>query len=149
MKKVTIYTDGSCLGNGKEDNCGGWAAILTYGTHVKEIYGGDQRTTNNRMELTAVIESIKRLKEPCEIELYVDSTYVINTILALKSNCPKLSKTGKLRANPDLMDVLAEVAKGHSIDVVHVTSHSGDAYNERCDALAKASAKAMKVQVIK
>lgn len=149
MKKVTIYTDGSCLGNGKESACGGWAAILTYGTHEKEIYGGEPNTTNNRMELTAVIEALKRLKEACEVEIWLDSTYVITAIGALKTGSPLVNKAGKPRANNDLIQELVAVSKQHKLDVVHVKGHSGNKYNERCDILAKASAEAVKVQVIK
>ena len=89
MKTVTIYTDGACSGN---PGPGGWGAVLRYGAHERELSGGEAQTTNNRMELTAVIEALRLLKEPCEVELYSDSKYVIDALWTFGSGCCRSSR---------------------------------------------------------
>ncbi|MBR7098004.1 MAG: ribonuclease HI [Clostridia bacterium] len=145
MKHVDIYTDGSCRGN---PGVGGWGAILIYGTHKKELSGGEAQTTNNRMELTAVIEALSALKEPCEITLTSDSKYVIE---ALEKGWAKGWKArGWKRAdkspalNPDLWERLLALVDYHNVTTVWVKGHAGHPYNERCDALATAFADKIK-----
>ena len=133
MKDITIYTDGACKGN---PGPGGWAAILVYGGHEKVISGhSDGETTNNRMELTAVIEAVKACKIPCNITVVSDSTYVVMTKDKWASYMRK-----RVRKNYDLWKELLDVARagGHTLAYQHVDGHSGNPYNERCDAIAKA-----------
>ncbi len=136
MKKVQIYTDGACRGN---PGAGGWGAILVYGRHEKELSGGERETTNNRMELTAAIEGLSALKEPCEVTLYSDSKYVIDAFLMgwVESWHNAGWKRGKSELkNPDLWERLYNLTEKHKIEFVWVKGHNGHAYNERCDALA-------------
>jgi len=137
MKKVYIYTDGACSGNpGK----GGWGAILVYANIEKELCGGCADTTNNRMELTAVIEALKKLKEPCEVELTTDSKYVCDSVNKgwlyswKKNGWKKADKKPAL--NIDLWEELIPLLETHSVTFNWVKGHSGHPYNERCDALA-------------
>ena len=137
MKHVDIYTDGACRGNpGK----GGWGAILVYQGHEKELSGGEQQTTNNRMELMAAISALEALKEPCEITLYSDSKYMIDSITKgwvyswKAKGWKKADKSPAL--NPDLWERLLELLDMHEVSFVWVKGHDGHAYNERCDALA-------------
>ena len=137
MKHVDIYTDGACRGNpGK----GGWGAILVYGKHEKEMSGGERETTNNRMELTAAIKALEALKEPCEITLYSDSKYMIDSITKgwaeswRKKGWKKADKSPAL--NPDLWETLLDLLKIHTVEFVWVRGHNGHEYNERCDTLA-------------
>lgn len=137
MKKIEIYTDGACSGNpGK----GGWAAVLVYGSKKKEISGSDKNTTNNRMELTAVIQALKALKEPCEVTLTTDSKYVCDAINKKwvyswkKNNWKKSDKKPAL--NVDLWQELLELLNNHTVNFVWVKGHDGHKYNERCDRLA-------------
>ena len=139
MKKVEIFTDGSSLGN---PGAGGWCAILKYKNHEKIISGGEDYTTNNRMELKAVIEALKRLKEPCEIELFSDSTYVLKGISEWLSNWIK--KDFKNVKNEDLWREFIEVSKGHKINVNWIKGHSGHIENEKCDTISKEEAKKRK-----
>ncbi|MBQ5515006.1 MAG: ribonuclease HI [Oscillospiraceae bacterium] len=136
MKTVTLYTDGACSGN---PGPGGWAAILCYGKAVKELSGGEAETTNNRMELTAVIESLNALKRPCEVELYTDSQYVANAInLGWLENWKKRGwkrKDGKL-LNPELWQKLDSLLETHKVTFHWVKGHADNEYNNRCDALA-------------
>lgn len=136
MKSVTIYTDGACSGN---PGPGGWAAILKYGAHELELSGGEADTTNNRMELTGVIEGLKKLKEPCAVDLYTDSQYISNAINQgwLKSWKAKgwRRKEGPLK-NPDLWQELDTLLQKHSVTVHWVKGHAENEYNNRCDALA-------------
>ena len=141
MKKVNIYTDGACRGNpGK----GGWGAVLVYGTIERELSGGEPLTTNNRMELSAVIAALSALKEPCEVTLTTDSQYVVNAIekgwLAnwQKNNWRKSDKGEVL--NVDLWKKLLELLDTHNVSFVWVKGHNGHPYNERCDKLATAFA---------
>lgn len=137
MKKVTIYTDGACSGNpGK----GGWGAILKYGENEKEISGFEAETTNNRMELKAAIEALCSLKNPCEVELYSDSAYLVNAfekgwIAGWKSNGWKNSSKDEVK-NIDLWMKLDELSNVHKIKWVKVKGHSDNEYNNRCDKLA-------------
>lgn len=138
-KKVTIYTDGACSGNpGK----GGWGSILIYGDVVKELSGGEDNTTNNRMELKAVIEALKALKSPCNVEIYSDSAYVVNAFTQkwidnwIKNNWKTADK--KSVKNVDLWQELLVLIKTHNVTFKKVKGHSDNELNERCDKLAKA-----------
>lgn len=137
MKKVEIYTDGACSGNpGK----GGWGAVLVYKNNEKEISGYDESTTNNRMELTAVIEALSSLKEPCEVLLTTDSKYVCDAVTKgwvyswKKNGWRKADKKPAL--NVDLWEKLLPLLEKHSVEWNWVKGHAGHPYNERCDALA-------------
>lgn len=137
MKQVTIYTDGACSGN---PGPGGWGAILQYGANQKEISGGEPQTTNNRMELTAVIEALSALKEPCSVDLYSDSKYVID---GLQKGWAKGWKArGWIKAdkkpalNPDLWGRLLELYDYHTLSLHWVKGHAQNPYNNRCDELA-------------
>lgn len=137
MKKIDIYTDGACSGNpGK----GGWGAVLVYGNNEKELSGGNPNTTNNRMELTAVIEALKALKEPCSVKLTTDSKYVCDAInqrwvYGWKKNGWKKSDK-KPALNVDLWQELLPLLEIHNVDFIWVKGHNGHKYNERCDTLA-------------
>jgi len=139
MKKIEIYTDGSSLGN---PGPGGWCAILRYKGYEKILQGGEKHTTNNRMELTAVIEALKALKEPCEIDLYSDSIYVLKGINEWLENWIK--KNFKNVKNPDLWEEFINVSKPHKINVNWVKGHSGHKENEICDKIAKQQAEKRK-----
>lgn len=139
MKKVELFTDGACSGN---PGAGGWAAILRYGTHEKELSGGEKQTTNNRMELTAVIEGLKALNEPCEVLITTDSQYVVNGIekgwaVSWKQNGWR-KKDKKPALNADLWDTLLTLIAIHRVSFHWVHGHQGHPENERCDALAVA-----------
>ena len=135
---MTIYTDGACSGN---PGPGGWAAILCYGANEKEISGGEAHTTNNRMELTAVIRALQLLKEPCSVVLYSDSTYVVSAIEKgwLDSWQKKnwRTKSGPVR-NPELWQELLCELKRHEVRFVWVKGHAENEFNNRCDKLAVA-----------
>lgn len=137
MKQVTIYTDGACSGN---PGPGGWGAVLLYGTHRKEISGGEAATTNNRMELTAVIEGLSALKEPCDVTLTSDSKYVLDAIE--KGWARSWKRNGWRKAdkkpalNADLWDRLLTLLDIHTVRLVWVRGHQGHPENERCDQLA-------------
>jgi len=135
MKKIEIFTDGSSLGN---PGSGGWCAILRYKNHQKIISGGENHTTNNRMELKAVIEALKKLKEPCEIELFSDSTYVLKGINEWLEGWIK--KNFKNVKNVDLWKEFVNISKNHKINVNWVKGHSGHKENEICDKIAKEEA---------
>ena len=135
MKKIQIFTDGSSLGN---PGPGGWCAILRYKGHEKILSGGEEYTTNNKMELTAVIEALKALKEPCEIDLYSDSTYVLKGINEWLDNWVK--KNFKNVKNPELWREFLEISKPHKINIFWVKGHSGHKENEICDKIAKEEA---------
>ena len=136
MKKVKIYTDGACKGN---PGRGGWGAVLQYGNSEKEISGFQTETTNNIMELTAAVEALKLLKEPCEITLTTDSTYVKNGIskwiFSWKKNGWKTASKKSVK-NKELWQELELLSKNHSINWKWVKGHSGHPENERCDQLA-------------
>ena len=137
MKKVKIYTDGACRGN---PGHGGWGAVLVYGSIEKELSGGEPNTTNNRMELSAVIAALSALKEPCEVTLTTDSQYVVNAIekgwLAnwQKNNWRKSDRGEVL--NVDLWRELLVLLDTHKVSFVWVKGHNGHPYNERCDKIA-------------
>ena len=137
MKHVDIFTDGACSGN---PGPGGWAAILRYKGHEKTLSGGEAQTTNNRMELTAVLQALSTLREPCEVTLVSDSKYVIDGLsrgwaAAWKRNgWRKADKEPAL--NPDLWDALLQQAARHSVTYQWIHGHQGHAENERCDRLA-------------
>lgn len=141
MKQVSIYTDGACRGN---PGAGGWGAILVYGTVERELSGGEAMTTNNRMELIAVITALKALREPCEVTLTSDSRYVIDGIekgWAKSWRARGWRKADKSPAlNPDLWEELLNLLDIHRVTFVWVRGHAGHPYNERCDALATAYA---------
>ena len=137
MKTVTLYTDGACSGN---PGPGGWGAILMFGEHKKELSGGEPKTTNNRMELTAVIKGLEALKEPCVVELYSDSKYVID---ALEKGWAKgwkargwVKSDKKPALNPDLWERLLELCGRHTVRLHWVKGHAENPYNNRCDELA-------------
>ena len=138
MEKVTIYTDGACSGN---PGPGGWGAILMYQGNKKEISGGKKNTTNNEMELTAVIEALKMLKFPCQVDLYSDSAYVVNAFLQnwignwVKNNWKTSSKEPV--KNQELWKELYELTKTHQVKFIKVKGHSDNEYNNRCDELAR------------
>lgn len=132
MKDVTIFADGSCLGN---PGPGGWAAILRYKDSEKVISGGDKNTTNNRMELTAAIEAIKLLKEPCNVLLVSDSEYVGKAINEWLVGWEKRG-FAKIK-NPELWQEYSKLSKIHKIKAKWVKGHAGHAENERCDELAR------------
>lgn len=137
MKKVEIYTDGACSGN---PGPGGWGAILVYAGHEKELCGGERETTNNRMELTAVIEALAALREPCEVTLTSDSKYVIDALVQgwaegwRARGWRKADKSPAL--NSDLWARLLDLVRIHHMTYVWVKGHAGHPYNERCDRLA-------------
>ncbi len=137
MKQVEIFTDGACSGNpGK----GGWGAILRYMGNERELCGGSPDTTNNRMELTAVIEALCALKEPCAVTLTTDSKYVVDSIEKgwvyswQRNGWRKADKKPAL--NVDLWEALLPLLKKHTITFVWVKGHAGHPENERCDTLA-------------
>ena len=136
MKRVEIFTDGACKGN---PGPGGWGAILRMGEHEKELSGGEPDTTNNRMEMTAVIEALNALRQPCEIVLHTDSTYVIDGITKWIHGWQKRGwKTAgkKPVLNQDLWLALLDAARPHAISWHWVKGHSGHPENERADRLA-------------
>lgn len=139
MKKVIIYTDGSCLGN---PGPGGWAAILRLvGTdHFREIAGGFRLTTNNRMEITATLEALAALKEACEVELYSDSQYLCNAINKHWINSWQHAnwlRRGKPIPNADLWQKLLKLIQTHKLTLNWLRGHAGHVDNERCDVLAR------------
>lgn len=135
--RVTIYTDGACSGN---PGPGGWGAILRFGEHEREMSGGEQETTNNRMELTAAIEALNALKRPCAIDLYTDSTYVRSGIMEWLEGWKRRNwKTAanKPVKNADLWQALDEAQSRHDVDWHWVKGHAGHPENERADELAR------------
>ncbi|MFD2615107.1 ribonuclease HI [Paenibacillus gansuensis] len=144
MREVTIYTDGACSGN---PGPGGWGAILMAGDKRKEISGGEKHTTNNRMELQAVIEALNRLKQPCAVKVYSDSAYLVNCfqqnwISGWIRKGWKNSK-GQLVENQDLWKALLDLMNIHKVEYIKVKGHSDNEFNNRCDELARAAIKAM------
>jgi ribonuclease HI len=144
VKKVTLISDGACVGN---PGPGGWAYILRYADHSMEGAGGTSDTTNNRMEITAVIEGLKALREPCEVLLISDSQYVLNGVLSRRlkwreNGWMRKPRNGEERPvlNVDLWQEIDALAEKHTIRAQWVRGHSGHADNERCDQLAEAQA---------
>lgn len=144
MKTVYIYTDGACSGN---PGAGGWGAILKYRGAEKELSGAEKMTTNNRMELTAVISSLSALKEPCKAIITTDSKYVVDGIT--KGWAKSWQKNGWVKSdkkpalNSDLWGKLLELCERHDVEFVWVKGHAGHPENERCDQLAVNGYKAL------
>ena len=140
MKSVTLITDGSCLGN---PGRGGWAAILRFGGHSKELWGSEQHTTNNRMELMAVIASLDTLKERCQVSVEIDSEYVKNGITVWIHNWKRrgwITSAKKPVKNADLWRKLDQAVSRHDMKWKWVKGHAGHADNNRCDELAREAA---------
>lgn len=142
MKKVTIYTDGACSGN---PGPGGWGAILMYNETSKEISGANKDTTNNIMEITAVLEALKLLKEECEVKVYSDSAYVVNAfnqgwIYNWKKNNWKTASKDPVK-NRELWEELYSLVQKHKVEFIKVKGHSDNEYNNRCDFLATSAIK--------
>ena len=142
MEEVTIYTDGACSGN---PGPGGWGALLMYKGTKKEISGGKENTTNNVMELTAVIEGLKLLKYPCKVKLYSDSAYVVNGfnqkwIYGWIKNGWKNSSKGPVK-NKELWQELYDLTKVHEVEFIKVKGHADNKFNNRCDELARKAIK--------
>ena len=138
MEKVIIYTDGACSGN---PGPGGWGAILMYKGNKKELSGGNKDTTNNIMEITAVLEALKALKFPCEVDLYSDSAYVINSFNQgwIYNWLKKGWKTagGEPVKNKELWEELYNLTKTHKVTFHKVKGHADNEFNNRCDELAR------------
>lgn len=142
-KKVDIYTDGACSGN---PGVGGWGAVLFYRGVRKEMSGAEGQTTNNRMELTAMIRALSALKEDCEVTLYSDSAYCVDAfnkgwIASWKANGWRTADKSEVK-NPDLWQELLALAERHKVTFVKVKGHSDNEHNNRCDTLARAAIKA-------
>ena len=141
LKKVDIFTDGACSGN---PGPGGWGSILRYGGHELELSGGEPSTTNNRMELTAVIEALKKLNQKCEVTIYTDSKYVADAFLQgwiwgwIKKGWRKAD--GKPVLNTDLWKTLLYEISKHEYKIIWIKGHAGHPENERCDILATSRA---------
>ena len=137
-KKVILYTDGACSGN---PGAGGWGAILLFNGHERELCGGEAQTTNNRMELMAVIKGLEALKYPCEVEIYSDSAYTVNAFV--NGWISSWEKSGWKKAdnkpvlNIDLWQKLLELTQVHDVTFKKVKGHADNEYNNRCDALAR------------
>lgn len=138
MKEVTIYTDGACSGN---PGPGGWGALLFYNEYRKELSGGEAHTTNNRMEILAVIEALRQLKEPCRVKVYSDSAYVVNAFKQGWLN--NWQRNGWLNSkkqpveNQDLWKELLQLMSTHQVEYIKVKGHSDNEFNNRCDELAR------------
>ena len=139
MKTVTLYTDGACSGN---PGPGGWGAVLEFRGNEKELSGGEASTTNNRMELTGVIRGLQALKEPCTVELYSDSKYVIDALQ--KGWAASWRKRGWIKSdkkpalNPDLWEILLDLTEKHTVHCHWVKGHADNPKNNRCDEMAVA-----------
>jgi len=139
VKKITLFSDGSALGN---PGPGGYGVILRFGDKEKELFGCEEYTTNNRMELLGVIEGLDALKEACEVDVISDSSYVVKGINEWLTNWIK--RDFKKVKNPDLWKRYIDVAKIHKINAIWVRGHDGHVENERCDTLARDAAQKMK-----
>lgn len=144
-KKVNIYTDGSSLGN---PGPGGYGAILVYNNHERELSGGEVDTTNNRMELLGAIIALEALKEPCEVMLYSDSSYLVNGIEKGWAKAWRskgwIKPDKKPAQNSDLWARLLNILENHDVTLNWIRGHNGHPYNERCDRLAVAYAEKLK-----
>ena len=144
MKKVTLYTDGACSGN---PGSGGWGVVLLYGEHKKELSGGERETTNNRMELTAVIEGLRALKMKCSVDIFSDSAYTVNGFLQgwvqgwERSGWKKADRKPVL--NADLWQELVHLVREHDVRFHKVKGHADNELNNRCDELARAAIRAL------
>ena len=139
MKKIALFCDGSSLGN---PGFGGYCAILRYGENERIVSGGQKDATNNQMELIAVIKGVEALKEPCEVTITSDSSYVVKGINEWLSGWVK-KNFAKVK-NPDLWEYYLAVSKGHKIKAIWVRGHNGHEENERCDIIAKNEATQLK-----
>lgn len=139
MKSVKLFSDGSCLGN---PGAGGWAYILQYGDAIKKASGAEAMTTNNQMELTAAIMGLSALKQPCRVELFTDSEYVVKAINSWLAKWVITDFKGK--KNADLWRRYLAAAAPHEIKASWVKGHAGHPQNEECDAMARAAAEAIK-----
>ncbi|HIP13692.1 MAG TPA: ribonuclease HI [Arcobacter sp.] len=144
MKKILLYSDGSSLGN---PGPGGWGTVLKYKDTTKEISGGDPYTTNNKMELQGVIEGLKLLKEPCDVEIISDSKYVVQGINEwlvnwIRNNWKTAAK--KPVKNVELWQEYVNISKDHKIKATWVKGHAGHRENERCDTLARNEAELLR-----
>jgi len=145
LKRVTLFTDGACSGN---PGPGGWGCILRFGDVSKELSGGEPETTNNRMELTALIEGLSALKYRCHVTVYSDSKYVLDAIT--QGWAKKWRQNGWMRnkkekaLNPDLWERLLSLLEQHEMEYVWVKGHAGHPENERCDELAVEESKKYK-----
>jgi ribonuclease HI len=140
MTDAVIYTDGACSGN---PGPGGWGAVLRYGSHLREMHGGERSTTNNRMELMAAIRALEALTRPSKVQLYTDSTYVLNGITKWLAGWERNGwKTASRKPvkNVDLWQNLAAAMKPHEVEWHWVKGHNGDPGNERADELARLGA---------
>lgn len=141
LKAVDLYTDGACSGN---PGPGGWGAVLIFKGKRMELSGGEAMTTNNRMELTAVIQGLLKLKERCRVRIYTDSQYIVNAVnkgwVFGWQNNNWLKKDKKPALNRDLWETLLGLLAAHQCEFVWLKGHAGHAENERCDALAVAQA---------
>lgn len=143
MKQITIYTDGACHGN---PGPGGFGVVMIFGAHRKELSGGFRKTTNNRMELMAVITALDTLKEPCSVRLYSDSRYVVESFMA--GSARRWRANGWMRdrknkaLNADLWERVLVLAEKHQVEMVWVEGHAGNPENERCDQLSVQAARA-------
>ena len=141
MKHVTIYTDGACIGN---PGPGGYGAVLLHEGNRQELSGGYRRTTNNRMEIMAVLAGLRSLKEPCRVTVFSDSRYVVDAMSKgwaeswRDKGWRKRDKTPAL--NPDLWEEMLDLSERHQVEFRWVKGHAGDPENERCDELAVAAA---------
>ncbi|MCS7155068.1 MAG: ribonuclease HI [Bacteroidetes bacterium] len=140
-KTVDVYTDGACLGN---PGPGGWAALLRYGEHERELVGAEAETTNNRMELRAAVEALRALKEPCRVRLHTDSAYLHQAFSAGWLDRWRArnwrTQDGKPVKNQDLWQALLEAMRSHEVVWIKVPGHAGDPMNERVDRLARQAA---------
>lgn len=148
MKKVILYTDGACSGN---PGVGGWGAVLMFNGHEKRISGAEDATTNNRMEVTAVIEGLKCLKEPCEVDVYSDSAYTVNAfekgwIYDWKRSGWKKSDN-KPVLNAELWQELLTLSQKHKLNFIKVKGHADNEYNNICDKLATDAVKNFKSEL--
>lgn len=140
MKKISLFTDGACKGN---PGPGGWAALLKMGPHEKELVGGEPHTTNNRMEMTAILEGLRALKAPCDVTIHTDSRYVIDGMTQWIFGWQKrgwLNAAKKPVLNADLWRALIDAARPHKVQWQWVKGHAGHPENERVDSLASAEA---------
>ena len=144
MKEVTIYTDGACSGN---PGPGGWGAVLIYNENKKEISGANKETTNNIMEITAVLEAMKLLKEECNVKIYSDSAYVVNAFNQgwiynwMKNNWKTANKEPV--KNKELWEELYSLIQKHKVEFIKVKGHSDNELNNRCDFLATSAIKTL------
>ena len=150
MKKVTLYTDGACSGN---PGIGGWGVVLLYGEHTRKLSGSEAETTNNRMELTAVIEGLKKLKYPCDVDVYSDSAYTVNGFLEgwvyawEKSGWKKADRKPVL--NDDLWRELLRLTRVHGVTFHKVKGHADNELNNTCDELARKAIEDLRERLIK